>query len=381
MKISGGTSLRKSLPKITACILGAVLITALFLAYARYKINSLLWAPYANEAAVLLYHQIDPAPGGPYSLTLQLFQEHLDALLQRGYHVISTGELAGFLEGKTPLPEKAVVITFDDGYRSFYRYAYPELKARGFPAANFVITSWAGKKIGGLEHLTWNEMREMQENGMSFYVHTDHSHHRAPTDPEGHPKPVLAHRIWLPGENRLETEEEYRQRVVDDLATARNLMEKKLHRPVTQIAWPYGESSEPLIEIAQSLGYQFCYTTRSALVTAKTDPRAIPRLDVGNAGTSAGDLLWQIQSAAFKEKLLARPGLRFLYNRYHRLKKTWLDSYFSRQFRPPAHQKTAAGYAAGRYPVFAPPADPVRGAGWGFGDNAGRAGKQILGQF
>ncbi|MCL6449443.1 MAG: polysaccharide deacetylase family protein [Armatimonadetes bacterium] len=286
--------------------------------------HALFWAPYANEAVVLLYHQIDPVPGAPYSITPRLFKEHLDALLQNGYNVISTGELADFLEGKILLPEKAVVITFDDGYRSFYRYAYPELKARKIPATNFIITSRVDKKIGGLEYLTWDEMREMQANGMSFYVHTDHSHHRAPAAAGDHPKSVLAHRIWLPGENRLETEEEYRQRVADDLAAARNVMESQLHRPATQIAWPYGEHSEPLIEIAQSLGYRFCYTTHGATVTAKTDPFIIPRLDVGNAGVMSADLIWRIQYTAFKERLISRPVLRFLYNLYRWTKRVVL---------------------------------------------------------
>ncbi|MQL53301.1 polysaccharide deacetylase family protein [Desulfofundulus thermobenzoicus] len=145
-----------------------------------------------------------------------------------------------------------------------------------------MITAWAGRKVGGLEYLTWPEMREMQENGISFFVHTDHSHYSAPTTPEGNPKPVLANRIWLRRENRLETEEEYRQRVVSDLAAARDLLEKKLHRPVEQIAWPYGVYNERLVEIAQSLGYRFCYTTQPGMVTAKTGPFAIPRLDVGN---------------------------------------------------------------------------------------------------
>ncbi len=310
--------------KIMAIGLLGCFLLILLLGYSKSRIHRLLWAPYANEAAVLLYHQIDPAPGGPYSITPRLFAEHLDALLKNGYHVISTGELTGFFEGKTPLPEKAVVITFDDGYRSFYRYAYPELKARGLPAANFVITSWAGKKVGGLEYLTWDEMREMQAHGMSFYVHTDHSHYAAPTAAKGNPKPVLAHRLWLPGKNRLETEEEYQQRVAGDLATARNRMERELHRPVVQIAWPYGDSNKQLLEIAQSLGYKFCYTTQSAMVTAKTDPFAVPRLDVGNPGITPADLIWRIQYNAFKEKLLSRPGLRVLDDLYQRFKKAAL---------------------------------------------------------
>ncbi|MQL50995.1 polysaccharide deacetylase family protein [Desulfofundulus thermobenzoicus] len=311
--------------KITAGTLGVVLIAILLLVFARYKMNNLLWAPYTDEAVVLVYHHIDPAPDRPFAITPRLFQEHLDALLHHDYHVISTGELAGFLEGKALLPEKAVVITFDDGYRSFYRYAYPELKSREMPATCFMITAWAGKKVGGLEYLTWPEMREMQANGISFFVHTDHSHYCAPTTPEGNPKPVLTNRIWLPGKNRLETEYEYRQRVINDLATARDRLEKELHQPVEQIAWPYGAYNQPLVEIAQSLGYRFCYTTQPGMVTAKTDPFAIPRLDVGNPDVTAQDLLWRIQYTAFKEKLFARPGLRYCDNFYHRFKRMRLS--------------------------------------------------------
>lgn len=300
---------------------------ASFLAgYSRFKVSSLFWAPYANEAAVLLYHQIAPAPDGPYSITPQLFREHLDALLKNGYHMISADELTGFLEGKASLPEKAVAITFDDGYRSFYRYAYPELKRRGLPATDFIITSWAGKKVGGLEYLTWDEMREMQANGMSFHVHTDHSHYAAPTDPDGNSKPVLTSRIWLPRKNRLETQEEYRRRVTDDLSAAKNALEKELHRPVTQIAWPYGEYNETLIRVARSLGYRSGYTTQPSLVTAKTMPFAIPRLDVGNPNVTPADLIWRIQSAAFKEKLALSSGLRFWNGLYSRAKNLVLGA-------------------------------------------------------
>jgi hypothetical protein len=195
--------MKTNVRKIITTGLLVFLLLLFLVGYSRFRVSSLFWAPYANEAAVLLYHQIAPAPGGPYSITPQLFREHLDALLKNGYHVISTDELTGFLEGKATLPEKAVAITFDDGYRSFYRYAYPELKSRSLPATAFIITSWTGEKAGGFEYLSWNEMREMQANGMSFCAHTDHSHYAAPTDPDGNPKPVLTNRIWLRFWNNL----------------------------------------------------------------------------------------------------------------------------------------------------------------------------------
>lgn len=85
---------------------------------------------YQNRVAVLMYHHISDTVRGTSVITPQLFREHLDMLQRKGYHVISTERLAQFLAGKATVPPRAVALTFDDGYESFYTYAYPELKKR-----------------------------------------------------------------------------------------------------------------------------------------------------------------------------------------------------------------------------------------------------------
>lgn len=120
-----------------------VLFTALILTYAL--INDTLKTSegyhFSNRVAVLEYHHIDPQ-ASEYTLTPDAFKQHLEVLKANHYHVISMQEFIGFLNGQRSVPPDAVVITFDDGYESFYKYAYPLLKEENMVATNFIIVSY-----------------------------------------------------------------------------------------------------------------------------------------------------------------------------------------------------------------------------------------------
>jgi biofilm PGA synthesis lipoprotein PgaB len=296
---------------ILSTSLAAILV--MFLLFKHTGLAKIIIRTYISKVAVLTYHHIDPLFKSDVTITPELFREHLDMLQQKGYNVISIEQLADFLDGKESVPDKAVVITFDDGYESFYKYAYPELKAHHMPATNFIITSWAGKNSDGLQYLTWAEMKKMQENGMSFYVHTDHSHHLVPTSNKGDYMPALNNRAWLTQKNRLETEDEYQQRVRKDLETAKQLIETNLHKPATHLAWPYNTVHKTPSETARSSGYRFCYVSnKEDIVTSRTNPSYISRINVGSPYVTAEMLAWKIENATKENKKNSNPVLRFL---------------------------------------------------------------------
>ena len=219
---------------------------------------------------ILMYHHLIPkgtqvGDGDKYNqaiLTVEQFQEQMAFLASRGYTTIDFDEYYQWVEEGTKLPEKPIIITFDDGYESNYRYAFPILKRYGFKATIFVIVSrrpdfnpksYEPRK---LTHMSWNQMRAMSLSGLiSFHSHTYDLHHFVEVDERGRKDRALVARAYLPDKKRRETEKEHLAKVRKDLELAKKTMEKELGKEVNVISYPFGASSKKVQGIAQELGY------------------------------------------------------------------------------------------------------------------------------
>jgi peptidoglycan/xylan/chitin deacetylase (PgdA/CDA1 family) len=91
---------------------------------------------------VLMYHKVNDRPGNPLTVPTDLFDEQLAALGDLGYRVVGLDAVLDHYLAGAPLPERAVLITFDDGYRDTLRHAAPALARRGYPAVVFVPTAF-----------------------------------------------------------------------------------------------------------------------------------------------------------------------------------------------------------------------------------------------
>jgi len=160
-------------------------------------------------------------------------------LVRNGYRVVRLSELSGFLAGRQPLPQRAVVVTFDDGYESFYRQAFPVLKKYGLPATVFVYTDF----LGGGDALTWPQMQEMLASGL--------------VDVQSHSK---SHRNLverLPGES----EERYRANLDAEMRVPRDLLERRLPPlKVRHLAYPFGDADPLVIDSAARHGFELAAT-------------------------------------------------------------------------------------------------------------------------
>ena len=173
---------------------------------------------------ILCYHRFG-SKSSKMVVTPDAFAAQLDYLARNGYRVVSLSQLADFLAGKRSLPERALVITIDDGHVSTYEHAYPLLKKYGFPATSFVYADF----IGSGDALRWNQIREMAASGL--------------IDFQAHSKTHANLVERLPGES----EQRYRERLDGEIRVPQELLQRNLATKVTQYAYPFGDANEIML--------------------------------------------------------------------------------------------------------------------------------------
>lgn len=216
----------------------------------------------APEVPVLMYHSVtsDP-PASTRSLAVHpdAFAHQLDVLVEDGFTTVTFGELAAARRGEADLPERPVVLTFDDGYADFIEVALPALLARAQTATLFVTTGWladAGPQAAGdpLDRtLTWAQVGEVAASPIEVAAH---SHSHAQLDQLRSPA------------------------LHEELALSRWLLQERLGRPTPSLAYPYGYSSPVVIDAVQAAGYQQAAAVANAMSCSADDPWAVPRLTI-----------------------------------------------------------------------------------------------------
>ena len=150
----------------------AVLVLCLAVGLLRQdRAQSVFGTEKGVQLPILMYHSIlkDSARQGKYVISPAVLADDLDALQQRGYETVTVTDLLAYVQGGAPLPEKPVMITFDDGYYNNYIYAYPLLQQRGMRAVVSIIGSQTalyteeGTENAYWSHLRLDRLQEMQD--------------------------------------------------------------------------------------------------------------------------------------------------------------------------------------------------------------------------
>jgi biofilm PGA synthesis lipoprotein PgaB len=226
-----------------------------------------------EELTVLSYHEIadrGEALVPVYAVTPTNFLRQMDWLRNHGYSFVGVGAVLAAREGRRPLPPRAVLVTFDDGYQSVYEHAWPVLKMFRIPAVINVVGGWLeakdtvnfdGKDLPRDKLLSWKELREMTESGLvEIGSHTFDLHRGIPGNPQGNMQPAGTTRRYLPLERRHEDEAAYRKRIQADLERNDALIRRHTGRSPRVIAWPYGRYNATTREIAERLGMRIGLT-------------------------------------------------------------------------------------------------------------------------
>jgi len=209
--------------------------------------------------AILCYHDISDRPDAPSStISPALLRSQILSLKQGGWTFLSLLELLSYQNRPEELPSRAVVLTFDDGYRSFSEHVLPLLREEKVKATLSIVTSFIDEPPKDLPPLmSWDQIREADRSGLVEIASHSHDLHRYVTsNPYRDTDPSVTARQYILREARYEDREEYRARVRKDLRESRDILREKLGHEVTVLTWPYGVHNEMARGIAIEEGFK-----------------------------------------------------------------------------------------------------------------------------
>jgi peptidoglycan/xylan/chitin deacetylase (PgdA/CDA1 family) len=214
---------------------------------------------------ILCYHQLSAGltAKNRMQVTATKFEEQMSYLANNGYQVLPLSKMQDFLDGKSPIPGKAVILTFDDGFRSVYDIAFPILKKYGFTATLFVYTDL----IGGSAALSWQQINELETSGtISIENHT-----KTHTDLSFNPD--------------KETLASHSKRIATEIDVAATTIKNKVGRKPTYLAYPFGNSSDYTLEYLSQTNYGLALTVKRGPNSAFADPYLLQRTMIYNDHT------------------------------------------------------------------------------------------------
>ncbi|WP_297439862.1 polysaccharide deacetylase family protein [Sulfurimonas sp.] len=242
-------------------------VIALFIAVAAF--NTALFAQdkqIESHAILLQYHRFGEAKYPSTDISMELFTKQINYLAENNYNVWPLSKIVNYLMLKKDLPPKTVAITIDDAYKTVYTRAYPLLKKHHYPSTIFV------NSLPIIHHskryMTWDEMKEMGEDGAEFANHT-YSHQYL----------VRMFRNDL---------EKHDKEVTKEILKCETKLEKELGKYVVtspkMLAYPFGEYDTHLMNLIKKLGY-VGIAQNSGPVTNNSNLQALPRFPMsGNFG-------------------------------------------------------------------------------------------------
>ncbi len=267
-------------------------LLALGLAVAAVVTVSAVAAPQGVEVPVVMYHSLlkDPARQGTYVVTPAEFERDLLYLKEHGYTTVLMEDLIAYTQGGD-LPEKPVLITFDDGYYNNYLYAFAIAQQYG---CKFVLSpigryadaySETGETNAYYSHATWDHLKEMQDSGL--------------VEIQNHSYDLHQKRQGALGAKRRPGEEEaaYRSRLNADLTKAQEAIRTHLGKAPTTFVYPFGAASDTTPEIVKSLGFSASLSCREQVSRITRNPDSLYSL--GRYRRPSG-----VSSAQFFEKIM-----------------------------------------------------------------------------
>ncbi len=201
---------------------------------------------------IIMYHAIcdDSSLAGKFVITKDSLEKDLKYISENGYTTISSKELIDYAENGTPLPEKPIMLTFDDGYFNNYCYAYPLLKEYNMKAIISIIGKYTDLYSETTEenprysHITWSQAQEMCNSGLVEIQNHSYNSHTTDKGRNGTKKKTG------------ESAEAYAEYIYSDVGKLQSEITRNLGYTPTVFAYPFGSVSEASYDILKGMGFK-----------------------------------------------------------------------------------------------------------------------------
>ena len=227
-----------------------------------------------DNAVILLYHHVSQQTPAVTSVSPEVFRQHLRYLAEH-HNVLPLKTIIDAISKHQPLPDKAVAITFDDGYDNIFENAHPLLKEFGFPYTVFINPPL----IGSVSYqLNWQQVKKMASEGASFANHGNYHDH-------------------LLARHEKESEPQWLKRVITDVEQAEQTLKQQLGYSLKYFAYPYGEFNLALKNALQEQGY-IGFAQISGAVASYSDFAALPRYPAAGIYSNLSSLATKLNTLA-----------------------------------------------------------------------------------
>ncbi len=260
-----------------------------------------LSAAVANEFITLTYHDVVDYSYEVTSdaVTVDRLVDHFEWLRVNKYHPISIDDIEAARTGTRPLPDKAILLTWDDGYVSFYTHVFPLLKVYNYPAVIALVGSWmegsdgdfvqySGRLVPRNKFMSWEQLQEIQTSRLvEIASHSYDLHKGVVADRYGDISPAAISHKFDRTEDRYETEQQFRQRIRNDLQGSSDQIFRHFGFRPRVMVWPYGYYNNVALDIARELGMHITLTLASLRSELDRLDRAGRYYVTGNADIKA----------------------------------------------------------------------------------------------
>lgn len=242
--------------KIHICIFAFILVSVSFLITLKSEpIDKTVSSQQGIKLPVVMYHHIteNPDKSGKYVVTTAELENDFKYIKEKGYETVLIDDLIKYSKGEIELPDKIIMVTFDDGFKSVYKLALPIIEKYGIKAivapVGAVTEEYTQNQNTDINYsyMTWDELKSINNNQLIEVQSHTYNMHKLSKDSKN--------RNGMAKLN-AETDYEYRNVIIDDLTKMQNELYKKSGITPTAIAYPYGLYSKRTLNIIKELGYK-----------------------------------------------------------------------------------------------------------------------------
>lgn len=230
----------------------------------------------SSQLVILQYHHVSNNTPPSTSISPQKFIEHLNFLATHQYQVVDLNTSIDKLRQGNTLPEKAIAITFDDGYLNLMDVALPELFKRGLPATIFVNPGLLSQHK--THYLSWSQLRYWHKKGMTIANHG------------------WFHDYWVRQPDNY-SNKNWQKQVFEQIESAEKIIEQEIGVSTRLVAYPYGEYDDWLKAWLAGNDY-IGFGQQSGVVAAYSDFTALPRYPASGIYANLGTLKTKLNTLA-----------------------------------------------------------------------------------